>query len=146
MPALVGVFIDVAMITGQVTPAVDLEDELPERQFVPGGGQGSDGGIESGDGCSRLTVGYADPAHYVRIFDVIDANFRVKRQVLNVGHVRGQDVVRVRSAHMYRLPKPVPTIKPVGTIASMENYEVYYSPTVMREAYRPRRRYPQHSM
>jgi Flp pilus assembly pilin Flp len=42
-PALVSVLIAVAMITGQVTPAVDLEDELPERQDGPAFSQGSDG-------------------------------------------------------------------------------------------------------
>jgi hypothetical protein len=116
------------MITGQVTPAVDLEDELPERQAAPGVGQGSDGGIEGGDRRSLFTLSDAYPAHYVRIFDVIDANFRIKRQVMNVGHVRSQDVVRVRSAHVYRLPRPVPTIKPVGTIASVENYKEVLQP------------------
>jgi hypothetical protein len=29
------VLIDIAVITGQVTPAVDLESELPERQAAP---------------------------------------------------------------------------------------------------------------
>lgn len=100
-PALVGVLIDIAMITGQVTPAVDLEDELPEGQAAPRGGQGSDGGIEGGYRRSRLTFSDADPAHYVRVFDFIEANFRVKREVMNVGHVRSEDVVRVRSSHMW---------------------------------------------
>src|ERR1700761_1270943 len=31
-PTLVGVLIDVTVVTRQVTPAVDLEDELTERQ------------------------------------------------------------------------------------------------------------------
>jgi hypothetical protein len=32
---------------------------------------------------------------------------------------------------MDRLPRPVPTIKPVGTIASVDNYKWYYSPAVL---------------
>jgi hypothetical protein len=131
-PTLVGVLIDIAMITGQVTPAVDLEDELPEGQAAPRGGQRSDGGIEGGYRRSLLTFSDADPAHYVRVFDFIEANFRVEREVMNVGHVRSEDVVRVRSSHMwigslgrYRRSSPV------GTIASVENYKRYYSPAVM---------------
>src|ERR1700729_1309031 len=89
------------MITGQVTPAVDLEDELPEWQGAPGDGQGSDGRIEGGYRRSRLTLSDADPAHYVRVFDFIETTFRVKRQVMNVGHVRSEDVVRVRSSHVW---------------------------------------------
>jgi len=67
-----------------------------------------------------------------KIRDAIEANFRVKREVMNVGHVRSEDVVRVRSSHMwigslgrYRRSSPV------GTIASVENYKRYYSPAVM---------------
>jgi hypothetical protein len=83
------------MITGQVTPAVDLEDELPEGQDIPENGQGSDGRIEGGDGSPLFAIGYADPAHYVCVFDFIEVDFRVKRQIMNVGHVRSEDVARV---------------------------------------------------
>jgi hypothetical protein len=44
---------------------------------------------------------------------------------------------------MDRLPRPVPTIKPAGTIASVENYKRYYSLAVMREAYRSSAQYSQ---
>ena len=35
-PALIGMFIDVAMIACQITAAMHLQDELPERQSAPG--------------------------------------------------------------------------------------------------------------
>lgn len=38
-PALVGVLIDVAVVAGQIAPAVHLEDELPERPDAPGHGE-----------------------------------------------------------------------------------------------------------
>src|SRR6201999_2227897 len=146
-PALVGVLIDVAMITGQVAPAVDLEDELPERRSALGGGQGSDGGIEGGDRRSLLTLSDADPAHNVPIFDFVEANFRVKRQVTKVGHVRSEDIVRVRSRHVcigslgrYRRSSP--------SARSLPLRKTTRGTTALRlcpEAYRRNGRYLKHS-
>jgi hypothetical protein len=41
--------------------------------------------MKSGD---RLTLNDAGPAHNVRVFDFIEADFRVKWQVAKVGHLR----------------------------------------------------------
>jgi hypothetical protein len=38
-PALISVLKDIAVVAGQIAPAVHLEDELPERQDASGHGE-----------------------------------------------------------------------------------------------------------
>jgi hypothetical protein len=76
------------VITGQVAPAVDLEDKLPERQGalrIQSWAQMDDLKAETEVPGSPSTMPIR--CIYVRVFDVIDIILRVTRQVAIVGHI-----------------------------------------------------------
>jgi hypothetical protein len=61
-PALISVFVDVAVVTGEIAPAVDLQDDLAEWDQGSSHSASLERGVERRDALGTVAHGRQDPA------------------------------------------------------------------------------------